>query len=316
VRTVRQSDSGVAVWRQLVAARIAFGRACAVLAVALTCTWMQACTTVEQSRKVVDDNSSTVTDARANRRDAAATQRAQARAADLVPGAPRVETDVTRRAQIRIDLAAGYYQQRAFSQSLEELRAALAIDSRSAQAYGMLGLVYMELGEQARAEDGFRQALSIAPGDSDLLNNYGWFLCQTGRADQAIPQFQAALKDPLYATPARPLHNAGICSLRIGDEVGAESYFLRSFQLDPRNPVSMYNLAEINLKRGDVDRARFYSRRLLDAYPPSAETLWLAIRIERKGTDRDSFNSLSAQLRRLFPGSREAELLQRGAFDG
>jgi type IV pilus assembly protein PilF len=157
--------------------------------------------------------------------------------------------------------------------------------------------------------------LKIAPDDSDLLNNYGWFLCQTGRADQSIPQFQAAAKNPLYATPARPLHNAGICSLRIGDEVGAESYFLRSFQIDPRNPVAMYNLAQINLKRGDLDRSRFYSRRLLDTYPPSAETLWLAIRIERKGGDRDSFNSLSAQLRRLFPGSREAELLQRGAFD-
>jgi len=304
------------VWRQFALTRISAGRGCALLVVAVTCSWMQACTTVEQSRKVVDDNSSTVTDTRTNRRDTAANQRAQARAADLVPGAPKLETELTRRAQIRIDLAAGYYQQRAFAQSLEELRAALAIDPNSSQAYGMLGLVYMELGEQARAEDAFRQALNIAPDDSDLLNNYGWFLCQTGRADQAIPQFQAALKNPLYATPARPLHNAGICSLRIGDEVGAESYFLRSFQLDPRNPVSMYNLAEINLKRGELDRARFYSRRLLDTFPPSAETLWLAIRIERKGTDRDSFNSLSAQLRRLFPGSREAGLLQRGAFDG
>jgi type IV pilus assembly protein PilF len=315
VRTVNQLKSGSPLWRQIAAGRMLAARACALVVVAVTCTWMQACTTVEQSRKVVDDNSSTVTGTRTNRRDVAAAQRAEARAADLVPGAPKVETDVSRRAQIRIDLAAGYYQQRAFSQSLEELRAALAIDANSAQAYGMLGLVYMELGEQARAEEGFRQALKIAPDDSDLLNNYGWFLCQTGRADQSIPQFQAAAKNPLYATPARPLHNAGICSLRIGDEVGAESYFLRSFQIDPRNPVAMYNLAQINLKRGDLDRSRFYSRRLLDTYPPSAETLWLAIRIERKGGDRDSFNSLSAQLRRLFPGSREAELLQRGAFD-
>lgn len=314
MRTVIKRESRSPMGRHV--ALVSFWRGLAAASVLLSCAWITACTTVEQSRKVVDDNSSTVTDTRTNRRDAAAAQRAEARAADLVPGAPKVETDVSRRAQIRIDLAAGYYQQRAFSPALEELRAALAIDANSAQAYGMLGLVYMELGEQARAEDGFRQALKIAPEDSDLLNNYGWFLCQTGRADQALPQFQAALKNPLYATPARPLHNAGICSLRIGDQAGAESYFLRSFQIDPRNPVAMYNLAEINLKRGELDRARFYSRRLLDTYPPSAETLWLAIRIERKGKDRDSFNSLSAQLRRLFPGSREAELLQRGAFDG
>lgn len=314
MRTVIRCESRSPTGRHV--ATVSLGRGVAAASVLLFCAWMTACTTVEQTRRVVDDNASTVTDTRTNRRDAAASQRAEARAADLVPGAPKVETDVSRRAQIRIDLAAGYYQQRAFAPALEELRAALAIDANSAQAYGMLGLVYMELGEQTRAEDGFRQALKIAPEESDLLNNYGWFLCQTGRPDQALEQFQAALKNPLYATPARPLHNAGICSLRIGDQVGAESFFLRSFQLDPRNPVSMYNLAEINLKRGDLDRARFYSRRLLDTYPPSAETLWLAIRIERKGGDRDSFNSLSAQLRRLFPGSREAEFLQRGSFDG
>jgi len=314
VRTVIKRESQSPTGRHVAIASL--WRSVAAVSVLLACAWMTACTTVEQSRKVVDDNSSTVTDTRTNRRDTVAAQRAEARAADLVPGAPKVETDVSRRAQIRIDLAAGYYQQRAFAPALDELRAALAIDANNAQAYGMLGLVYMELGEQARAEDGFRQALRIAPDDSDVLNNYGWFLCQTGRADQALGQFQSALKNPLYATPARPLHNAGICSLRLGDLVGAESYFLRSFQIDPRNPVAMYNLAEINLKRGDLDRARFYSRRLLDTYPPSAETLWLAIRIERKGSDRDSFNSLSAQLRRLFPGSREAELLQRGAFDG
>ena len=33
--------------------------------------------------------------------------------------------------------------------------------------------------------------------------------------------------------PAKPLHNAGICSVRIGDEAAAEGYFQRAFQSDP-----------------------------------------------------------------------------------
>jgi len=238
----------------------------------------------------------------------------ESRQADSIAGAPRAESDARRRAAIRLELAAGFYQQGNYQQSLEEIRQALSIDPGYAQAFGLLGLVYMDLGERSRAEEGFQRALRLAPDDSEILNNYGWFLCQTDRPKESIPQFMAALKNPLYPTPSRPLHNAGICSRRAGDDAAAESYFLRSFQLDPKNPVAMYNLAELSLKRGNVERARFYSQRLTTLYAPSAETLWLAIRVDRKAGDRDSVASLSSQLRRQFPASQEANLLQRGAF--
>ena len=35
-------------------------------------------------------------------------------------------------------------------------------------------------------EEAFRKALSISPDDSDTLNNYGWFLCQTKRERETI----------------------------------------------------------------------------------------------------------------------------------
>lgn len=224
------------------------------------------------------------------------------------------EADRKRRAGIRLELGSGFYQQGNYAQALEELRQAIAIDPGSAQAHGVLGLVHMDLGERDRAEESFRRALQLAPTDSETLNNYGWFLCQTGRPKEAVEQFMAALKNPLYPTPARPLHNAGICSLRAGDEQAAEAYFQRAFQIDPSNPVAMYNLGELYLKRNDPARARFYSQRLLSSYPASAETLWLAIRIDRRVGERDSMASLSTQLRRQFPSSREANLLQLGAF--
>jgi type IV pilus assembly protein PilF len=231
-----------------------------------------------------------------------------------VVAAGQGESDASRRARIRLELATGFYQKRNYGQAIEELRAALTADPNLAEAHGMLGLVYMELDDRVRAQEGFQRALALAPDNPELLNNYGWFLCQTDRARESIPQFLAALKDPLYATPARPLHNAGICAMRAGDPVAAESYFERSFQLDPRNPVAMYHLAEIYLKRGDLERARFHSQRLLSSYPASPETLWLGIRVDRKSGNRDGVASLSAQLRRQFPSSAEANLLQRGAF--
>jgi type IV pilus assembly protein PilF len=277
----------------------------AALAVALTA--LAACETTE-TRQVARS-----ADPRDPRRDASQT-RVEPRPSDAATRAQQADAELKRRAQIRLELASAHYQQANYPQALEELRAALAIDPDNVAALGLMGLVQMDLGERAQAEESFQRALRIAPNDSDLLNNYGWFLCQTGRAREAIPQFQAALSNPLYSTPARALHNAGICSLRFGDEAGAEAYFTRAFQIDARNPVAMYNLGEIYLKRGDIERARFHSRRLIEFYPPTAETLWLALRVERKAGDRDAVASLGAQLRRQFPSSREANLLQRGAF--
>lgn len=224
------------------------------------------------------------------------------------------ENEERRRARIRLELAANYYQQGNYNVALDELRQALAVDPTYPAAYGMLGLVYMDLNDRPRAEESFQRALRLAPGDSDINNNYGWYLCQSGRTRESIEYFLRALRNPLYATPSRPLHNAGVCSLRAGDLKAAEDYFLRAFQVDPGNPVAMFNLAELNLKRGDTERAGFYARRLASSFGASAEILWLSLRVERKIGNHDGEASLGAQLRRRFPGSREASLLASGQY--
>ncbi|MCO5107186.1 MAG: type IV pilus biogenesis/stability protein PilW [Burkholderiaceae bacterium] len=235
--------------------------------------------------------------------------------ATVIPQAAN-ETEQRRRARIRLELAANYYQQGNFNVALDELRHALEVDPGYAAAYGVLGLVYRDLGDLDRAEDSFQRGLQLAPGDPDLNNNYGWFLCQTGRERKSIDYFLRALKDPLYATPAKPLHNAGLCSLRLGDEAAAEGYFQRAFQVDPANAVAMFNLGELYLKRRDFERAHFYAQRLLTTYAPTAQTTWLALRVAHARGDRDTEASLAAQLRRRFPTSPEAGLLAAGKFGG
>ncbi len=237
---------------------------------------------------------------------------AQARR-EVVPGTGE-EGDTRRRARIRTELAAGYYQQGNYKFALDELGQAVRADSRYAPAYGLLGLVYMDMGDRARAEESFRRALLIAPDDADLNNSYGWFLCQTGREKQSLAHFERALKDPLFATPTKPLHNAGICSLRIGDVKAAVEYFLRAFQVDATNPVAMFNLGLIYLSRGELEKARFHSQRLITRYEPSAQTLWLALRVERAMGNTEAEAGLALQLRRRFPGSPEAGLLAAGRY--
>jgi len=232
-----------------------------------------------------------------------------------LPGSPD-ESEERRRARIRLELAASYYQQGNFTVALDELRQAIEIDPNYAPVYGVLGLVYRDLGERDRAEDAFQHGLRLSPNDADLNNSYGWFLCQTGRERASLDRFAKALNDPLYRTPAKPLHNAGICALRIGDEETAERNLQRAFQVDPSNAVAMYHLGELYLKRGEASRARFYSQRLLGAYEPTSQMLWLALRIEHALGNVDGEKSLAAQLRRRFPDSPETALLSQGRLGG
>jgi type IV pilus assembly protein PilF len=245
--------------------------------------------------------------------DTATPEMSQSNSVDIKDRNP--DSPQRKRARIRLDLGVSYYQDGRFPVALDELKQALADDPTFAEAHGVLALVYMALGENALATASFQRALQLEPGSSDINVNYGWFLCQTGQPAQALPYFDKALQNPLYNQPAKPLQDAGVCALRMGDKAKAEDYFQRSFRFDPSGPVSAYNLALIFYDRKEYARAEFYVNLVNKSNIVSPEALWLGIRIEHALNKAPEEASLSVQLQRAAPSSREAELLARHAYD-
>ena len=219
------------------------------------------------------------------------------------------------RARIHTDLAAAYYQRGSMGVALEELRIATAADSTYAPAHSLLGLVYMELREESLAAQSFERALSLAPADGDINHNYGLFLCQTKREPDSIKYFMQAVKNPLYSTPWRSYSAAGVCTLRTGKPKEAEQYFERALRLQPDEPASLLNLGQIRYRQGRMDEARRLVAQYNKLDAGDAESLWLALRIERKSGERVAEQGYANQLRRRFPGSPEYQALQRGNFD-
>ena len=219
------------------------------------------------------------------------------------------------RAQLHTELGAAYFGRGQLGVALEELNTALKADSGYAPAYNLLGLVYMALREDDKAEEHFRRSLSLDGADSDAHNNYGWFLCQRGKIDDSLRHFMAALKNPLYATPDKPYLNAGICSRKRGDDKDAEEFFQKSLRLQPQQPQALFHLADINYKRGNYDAAKNFIGRFSQMSVPSAESLWLGVRIERKLGNRNDEASYGLQLRKMFPDSPEAQALRSGKYE-
>ncbi len=228
------------------------------------------------------------------------------------------QTAAQKRAQIRMQLAISYYQQGQYTVALDEIKQAIAADTDYADAYGVRGLIYMAMGEAVLAEDNFLRALKLAPNNPELSNNYGSFLCQHGRAKQAIPYFEAAIKSRGYNSPERALINAGTCSLKLKDNAAAERFLLDALRLVPDDLTVNANLARVYLERRNMERAGFFIDRVRAGSKTddlAADVLWLAIRIERKRGDRVAEATLASVLRRQYPGSPEFAAYQRGAFD-
>ncbi|HEU4853514.1 MAG TPA: type IV pilus biogenesis/stability protein PilW [Telluria sp.] len=221
-------------------------------------------------------------------------------------------------AGIRLQLASGYYQDGKYEVALDEVKQAINAYPGYAEAYGMRGLIYSSMGQTALAESNYRRALELAPSNPDLANNYGSFLCQNGKPAEALRQFDSALANRTYRSPLNAMVNAGTCAVQIKNYELAERYLLDALRIAPDQPSVNAALAKVYFERRDMTRARFFINRLtstqrLDSL--SAETLWLAVRIERHFGDKAMETSLATQLRKQHPGSPEYAAYQRGAFD-
>jgi len=216
-------------------------------------------------------------------------------------------------AKIHTELAESYFERTQYSIALQEIEIALKAKSNYAPAFNVRGLIHFTLHEDQLAEEDFRHGLKLDDSDSNTHNNYGWFLCQRGRENEAIPQFLEALKNPLYASPERAYVNAGVCSIKIIKLEEAQEYFKRALIRSPNLPDALSGLAEVSFIKQDFVSAKSYMLKLSQrASELTAAQLWLAVRIERKVKDRNSEQSYALQLNKRFPDSHETQLLLHG----
>ena len=222
------------------------------------------------------------------------------------------------RAGLRLQLASAYYEQGQFEVALQEANQAIALAPALPEAHGMRALVYAGLRKPLLAEQDFLYALRLAPHNPELSNNYGQFLCQAGRAAQAMAYFDAALHDGGYASPEKAMLNAGLCSLSLNDSRRAGAYFTRALAHAPGQAVALAGLARVHYEQHDYRQAALYLERLaaagnMESQP--ADVLWLGIKVQHKLGNTDAEAGLAALLRRHHFASAEYAAYQSGAFD-
>lgn len=146
--------------------------------------------------------------------------------------------------------------------------------------------------------------------DASTLNNYGQFLCQNSRFDEAEATFMKAAQNPLYQTPEIALANAGTCAMAQNKLDVAESHLRNALDKNPRIAVALIQMAQISYKNASYLSARAYLQRYLEVSTHTAKSLWLGINIETELGDKDALASYKLLLKNKFPNSKEASLLK------
>ncbi len=222
---------------------------------------------------------------------------------------------IQNRARIHTELGVLYAGAGQMKTAIEEFKEALAADPGYAPAHNQLGVVYMTLGEDRQAQDSFKRALRIDPNDPSANNNYGMFLCRRKREKEAFKYFMAALKNPLYTTPENAYANAGVCAHMQGDDVQAEDWLRKALALQANQPQALYQLAEIQFKRGDHQGARtLLDRHLQVVSNPSPDALWLGARVAESLGDRNAVGSYGTQLNNRYPDATQTKAFNEGRF--
>lgn len=217
-------------------------------------------------------------------------------------------------AKIHTELAAEYFYRGQIEVAIDEVNEALKAQSNYAPAYSVMGLINMSLNENNKALSNFERAIRLAPRNPEILNNYSWFLCQRypERMDQAIDNFMAAAKDPLYATPERSYANAGLCEIKRQKYADAQIFFQRALLIQTNFSPAVVGMIEIDFLRGHLIDAKTKLTQFLQNNPSTPESLLLAIKLERAIGNQLAVDSYIFQLQKHFPESREAAAIREG----
>lgn len=230
--------------------------------------------------------------------------------AGCASGTPQLSNQNLAQAAIyNTQLAVDALQKGNLQEAKSKIERSLEQDARNPEVQAAAGLIYDRLGDDRRADSHFSRAISLAPQNPAIQNNYAVYLCRKGNADRGQKLFLEAAANPLYRTPEAAYVNAGTCARRAGNLTRAEESFRNALRLNPRNTDALLQMADLELEAGNFLPARAFLERFLAASPATAASLWVGVRLERATGNAQAATAYAERLKSQFPTSVETRRL-------
>ncbi len=225
-------------------------------------------------------------------------------------GSRESRSDFDRHKAAETRLAAGltYLRQGNLQFAKRHLDRAMELGVDSGNVHFGIAYYFEQVKEFKKAEKSYKRALKIEPKNPDFLNGYASFLCNKGQYKKADKYYNSAVNQPTYPDIASAYANAGVCAKRSGNVQRAAAYFRKALNRDDKLPIALVEMAEVEFSKERYTRADSYLKRFEEVSKPSANSLWLALRIAYFLKNQDARASYAIKLEQIFPDSDETAL--------
>lgn len=208
--------------------------------------------------------------------------------------------------QTYISTAGIYLKRGQLQYAKEKIDKAMDLEPDNADVNNIMALYQWRIKQTKEADKYFRRAIDAGPENPESLNNYAVFLCEHGDVDKAVKYYDRAIAVPVYPAKVQAYTNAGKCLASQEDFGKAEIYFTGALRINPYFPEAAREMAKIEARRGHLIAARKHLKNYFFKGKKTAETVYLALRIEESLGDKKQASVYARELVKKFPNSQEA----------
>jgi TolB-like protein/Tfp pilus assembly protein PilF len=206
----------------------------------------------------------------------------------------------------------GYYgdvpAEESIANALPAALRALELAPGLAEAHASLGLIRLNQGDHAVAEQAFERAIELNPNYTMAHVWHGLVLTSQGRYREAA----AHMRDAFRLDPLSPIINAnvGFDALRFGDHPEAEARFAAAIEIDPAFQVPYSGMARLNAARGSLEVALRWIERAIERAPTRAFYLSRkGLILAQLGRTEEAVSTVEAACRNPTGNRYEADLV-------
>jgi type IV pilus assembly protein PilF len=218
-------------------------------------------------------------------------------------------TKLQQAANLNLQLGVAYMQNGNLQVAEQKLQKAVEENPHDPQIHSALALLYVRIGNDAKANTEYKESLRLAPGDPDVLNSYGVYLCGKGRTDEGVKYFTQSAQNPLYRTPWAAYTNAGLCLHDAKRVPESEQYFLRAVSFKPNFEPAVVQLGSVEIEQAHPADAARLVREYLAIAPATADVLMIGWRAAQLQSDQDASARYAKRLQADFPTTDQAHVV-------
>lgn len=224
----------------------------------------------------------------------------------------------TELARVRTAMAGQLIKEHKLDEAQRQLELAFNADARYAPAYDMMGNLLRAEGSPAnlkKADEFFRRSIAIDPKNAQARNNYGVYLSQMGRYNDAINNFNIAANTLGYEDRASALENLGRTYLLVGHTRPAEEAFVRALDINPSTIIARVEMIDILIDQKRTLQAKEYYDSLKSLFQAHGQPLpprlaYQGVRLSILQNNPQERQTLSTLLLSQYPLSDEAKKLK------